>query len=113
MRISDWSSDVCSSDLLAEGDHRHAAEQLSDEPFLQPIHDSGEHERAPETARAAEARRHPAPSPQRGRCRSLCLMEGQLPWFEALAASIRSAPMSPSNSAHTGSMALTDRKSVV
>src|SRR3546814_17513930 len=83
MRISDWSSDVCSSDLLAEGDHRHAAEQQSDEPFLQPIHDSGEHERAPETARAAEARRHPAPSPQRGRCRSLCLMEGQLPWFEA------------------------------
>src|SRR3546814_16527689 len=31
MRISDWSSDVCSSDLIADGAHRHRAAAQHDD----------------------------------------------------------------------------------
>src|SRR3546814_6212846 len=37
MRISDWSSDVCSSDLEGRGEDQAQPDQGGREPFLQPV----------------------------------------------------------------------------
>src|SRR3546814_18047473 len=66
MRISDWSSDVCSSDLAAPG-HGDGAPDLDREHRADGVRDLPDEE--PELhLRAAEAvaARHGAPAPERG-----------------------------------------------
>src|SRR3546814_6364039 len=38
MRISDWSSDVCSSDLLVQLDDDRAPDEVAGRSYIQPLH---------------------------------------------------------------------------
>src|SRR5690606_28278548 len=81
-------------DDLDEGDDRHQGQKKGDEPFLQPSEDLRE---APPDAGVHGA----VPGAM-----SVVCTGSRLQLFDFSAASIRSLPMSFSNFAHTGSIAL-------